>query len=388
MAENNRTPDRSAYKANRLKVFPTSGSTTGTITPTYTMPSATKVVEARVPDRVEPWSEQARYGAWIGGMSPEQRLKFKQQTGLDQQPKTNVNLDIAGALGLSGGGSGGGGGPSSSDKLAWAKWQYEKEQDALEAEKQQRAYDLMRAQLEDGSYRGNVDAALKRLAQMEATSQAGIGTTYDNALKNIAAGYDVTSGLTTGAYNSLTDYLTRNPNQAFQGLTQQVTTPQDQMQQMLGAYGVVAPEVQQQVQAELLAGQQSAGAFNTLADFLSRASQQADLSRLAEARLAGSMASTQLGQEQAAYRSQAARARQDALTALAERMAQARFDQEQNAEEQRQAIINALIAAGFDPNTPKTPVAPTKTPVDPTPPAIVPLTPQQVADFQAARLGL
>lgn len=380
MAENNRTPGRSAYKANRLKVFPTSGSTGGTIVPTYTMPSATKVVEARNPDRVEPWSEEARYGAWIGGMTPAQRLGFKQQTGLDQQPETNVSLDIAGALGL-GGSGGGSGGPSSSDKLAWAKWQYEKAQDAEAAAKQQRAYDLMRAQLADGSYRGNVDAALKRLAQMEATSQAGIGTTYDNALKNIAAGYDVASGLTTGAYNSLTDYLTRNPNQAFQGLTQQVTAPQDQMQQMLGAYGVVAPEVQQQIQAELLAGQQGAGAFNTLADFLSRASQQADLSRLAEARLAGSMASTQLGQEQAAYRSQAARARQDALTALAERAAQARFDQEQNAEEQRQAIINALIAAGVDPNTPKTPVAPT-------PPAIVPLTPQQVADFQAARLGL
>lgn len=379
MAENNRTPGRSAYKANRLKVFPTSGSTGGTIVPTYTMPSATKVAEARNPDRVEPWSEQARYGAWIGGMTDDQRLGFKQQTGLDQQPETNVSLDIAGALGLSGGGSGGG--MSAKDKLDWAKWRYEKAQDAEAAAKQQRAYDLMRAQLEDGSYRGNVDAALKRLAQMEATSQAGIGTTYDNALKNIAAGYDVASGLTTGAYNSLTDYLTRNPNQAFQGLTQQVTTPQDQMQQMLGAYGVVAPEVQQQIQAELLAGQQGAGAFNTLADFLSRASQQADLSRLAEARLAGSMASTQLGQEQAAYRSQAARARQDALTALAERAAQARFDQEQNAEEQRQAIINALIAAGVNPNAPKTPVAPT-------PPAIVPYTPQQVADFQAARLGL
>lgn len=379
MAENNRTPGRSAYKADRLKVFPTSGSTTGTITPTYVMPSATKVIEARVPDRVEPWSEQARYGAWIGGMSPEQRLGFKQQTGLDQQSDNNVNIDIAKTLGFSGGG--GSGGPSSSDKLAWAKWKYEKEQNALEAEKQQRAYDLMRAQLADGSYRGNVDAALRRLAQMEATSQAGIGSTYDNALKNIAAGYDVASGLTTGAYNSLTDYLTRNPNLAFQGLTQQVTAPRDEMQQMLGAYGVVAPEVQQQIQAELLAGQQGAGAFNTLADFLNRASQQADLSRLAEARLAGSMASTQLGQEQAAYRSQAARARQDALTALAERTAQARFDQEQNAEEQRQAIINALIAAGVNPNTPKTPVAPT-------PPAIVPLTPQQVADFQAARLGL
>lgn len=378
MAEQNRTSGSSPYKANRLKVFPTSGSAAGPIVPTYTMPSQTKVIEARNPDRVEPWAEQARYGAYIGGMSPEQRLGYKQQTGLDQagQTSTNVNLDIAGALGLSGGGSGG---MSSKDKLDWAKWRYEKEQDAQAAEKQQRAYDLMRAQLEDGSYRGNVDAALARLAQMEATSKSGIDTRYNDALKNIGAGYDVASGLTTGAYNALTDYLTRNPNAAFQGLTQQVTTPQDQMQQMLGAYGVVAPEVQQQVQAELLAGQQGAGAFNTLADFLNRASQQADLSRLAEARMAGSMASTQLGQEQAAYRSQAARARQDALTALAEQAAQARFQQEQNAEEVRQGIINALIAAGVNPNTPKAPAAP---------PPPVPLTKQQIADFQNARLGL
>jgi len=56
-----------------------------------------------------------------------------------------------------------------------------------------------------------------------------------------------------------------------------------------------------------------------------------------------------LGQERAAYQSQAARSRQDALTALAERTAQAQFDQEQAAEARRQAIVDALIAAGIAP---------------------------------------
>jgi hypothetical protein len=388
MAENQRTPGRSAYKANRIKVFPTSVPDRSTnvdegFVPVGRVvdPTGTQISDFRrgTADRSEKYTNVGLYGADISAMNPAQRTAYLQSRGIDTTPAQNVNIDIAGALGLGGGGSGGGGGLSASDKLALQKWQYEKAQDAEEKARQQRSYDLMIQQLQDGSYRGDVDAALARIGKMDAASKTGIESIYGNVLKNIGAGYDTASGLTTGAYNALTDYLNRNPNNAFAGLTQQVTAPQDQMAQMLGAYGVSAPEVAAQIQAEQLAGQQGAGAFNTLADFLGSASRQADLSRLAEAQAAAAFAGTQLGQERAAYQSQAARSRQDALTALAERTAQAQFDQEQAAEAQRQAIINALIAAGVNPNPPKAPAAP----VAPTP-----LTRDQVAAFQRERLGL
>lgn len=388
MAENQRTPGRSPYRTNRIKVFPTSVPDRVTnaddgfvpvgkvVDPTDTQLSDFRRGSA---DRSEKYTNIGYYGADISAMNPAQRTAYLQSRGIDTNPEQNVNIDIAGALGLGGGASGGGGGLSASDKLALQKWQYEKAQDAEEKARQQRSYDLMIQQLQDGSYRGDVDAALARIGKMDAASKTGIESIYGNVLKNIGAGYDTASGLTTGAYNALTDYLNRNPNNAFAGLTQQVTAPQDQMAQMLGAYGVSAPEVAAQIQAEQLAGQQGAGAFNTLADFLGSASRQADLSRLAEAQAAAAFAGTQLGQERAAYQSQAARSRQDALTALAERTAQAQFDQEQAAEAQRQAIINALVAAGVNPNPPKAPAAP----VAPTP-----LTRDQVAAFQRQRLGL
>lgn len=388
MAENQRTPGRSAYKANRIKVFPTSVPDRSTsvnegVIPTasYVDPTATQISDTRrgTADRASAILNRGLYGTNLDVLNPAQRATYLQGQGIDTTPAQNVSIDIAGALGLGGGGSGGGGGLSASDKLALQKWQYEKAQDAEEKARQQRSYDLMIQQLQDGSYRGDVDAALARIGKMDAASKTGIESIYGNVLKNIGAGYDTASGLTTGAYNALTDYLNRNPNNAFAGLTQQVTAPQDQMAQMLGAYGVSAPEVAAQIQAEQLAGQQGAGAFNTLADFLGSASRQADLSRLAEAQAAAAFAGTQLGQERAAYQSQAARSRQDALTALAERTAQAQFDQEQAAEAQRQAIINALIAAGVNPNPPKAPAAP----VAPTP-----LTRDQVAAFQRERLGL
>lgn len=385
MAENQRTASNSPYRAGRIKVFPTAmpDRTTNVndgITPVGRVvdPTETQISDFRrgSADRSEKYTNIGLYGADISAMNPAQRTAYLQSRGIDTASTPSVNIDIAGALGLTGGGSGGG--MSAADSLALKKWQYEKAQDAEEKERQQRAYDLMKRQLEDGSYRGDVDAALARIKAMDAASKGGIESIYGNVLGNINAGYNVASGMSADAYKALTDYLSANPNNAFAGLTQQVTAPQDQMSQMLGAYGVSAPEVAAQIQAEQLAGQQSAGAFNTLADFLASASRQADLSRLAEAKAAGTFAGTQLGQERAAYQSQAARSRQDALTALAERTAQAQFDQEQAAEAARQAIVNALIQAGVDPTTPK--------PV--TTPTVPKMTPAEVAAFQRQRLGL
>lgn len=386
MAENQRTARNSPYQAGRIKVFPTAmpDRTTNVddgVLPTasYVDPTATQVADYRrgTADRASAIINRGYYGTNIDALNPAQRTAYLQSRGIDTTSTPSVNIDIAGALGL-GGGSGSGGGMSAADSLALKKWQYEKAQDAEEKARQQRAYDLMKGQLADGSYRGDVDAALARIKAMDAASKGGIESIYGNVLGNINQGYATASGLSADAYKALTDYLSANPNNAFAGLTQQVTAPQDQMSQMLGAYGVSAPEVAAQIQAEQLAGQQGAGAFNTLADFLSSASRQADLSRLAEAKAAGAFAGTQLGQERAAYQSQAARSRQDALTALSERTAQAQFDQEQAAEAARQAIVNALIQAGVNPNTPK--------PV--TTPTVPKMTPEEIAAFQRQRLGL
>jgi hypothetical protein len=133
-----------------------------------------------------------------------------------------------------------------------------------------------------------------------------------------------------------------------------VTNP---MEGYLNAYGAMSPDIANQMQAEQLAGQQSAGAFQSLIDVLGANAKSNDLSRLAESRMAQNMANTGLGAQRASYTSQAGNARQQSLAALAQQIAQSKFEQEQAAGGRKQSIIDAIIAAGGSiPQPPPPPV--------------------------------
>jgi len=254
------------------------------------------------------------------------------------------------ALQLLGGGGGSGssssGGMKASDILANKKWQYEKEQDAAAAEAKQRALQGMINQITSGSYRGNIDDLLGQIGQMETTGKQNIGNIYSNAMSNIGAGYNTAQGLMDTGYTNLENYLSQNPNNPYAGLSAANIAVTNPMQDYLNAYGAMSPDVAGQVQAEQLAGQQGAGAFQSLIDVLSANAKRGDLSRLAEAKMARTMGTSGLGAQRAAYESQAASAQQQALASLAQQIAQAKFEQEQAAGNRYQSIVDAIIAAG------------------------------------------
>ena len=249
---------------------------------------------------------------------------------------------------LSGGGVGGSGtgGLKASDRLARDEFNYKKEQDAIAAKARQDALQGMIDQITSGSYAGNTDELLAEIDAMNTTGSANINDIYNTSIENIGQGYNTAQGLMDTGYGSLQSYLQQNQNNPYAGLTAQMPAVTNPMEEYLNAYGAMSPDVAGQMQAEQLAGQQGAGAFQSLIDILGSNAKSNDLSRLAESRMAQNMATTGLGAQKAAYTSQAGNNRQQALADLAQRINQAKFEQKQAAGGRKQSIIDAIIAAG------------------------------------------
>ena len=262
------------------------------------------------------------------------------------------------SLGLLGGSGGGGGGMTAAQKAALLgaqldrdKFNYSKEQDAATLAKQQQALQQMQNQLSTGAYRGNIDELLKLITGMETTGEKNIGNIYDTSVGNIGQGYDAATGLLTKGYDAADQYLRDNPNNPYANLTASTVNVTNPMEQFLQAYGASSPDVQAQVAAEQQSANQGSNAYNDFVKLLSGASQQSDKSRLAEMLMARNMGNVGLGQQRAAYQSQAANQQQQAMAALQQQIAQARFEQEAAAGNRQQDLINQIIAAGGTPNT-------------------------------------
>jgi hypothetical protein len=201
-------------------------------------------------------------------------------------------------------------------------------------------------QISTNSYRGNIDDLIAQIEGMSTTGKEDIGDIYNTTIGNIGEGYDTAQGLLDTGYGALEQYLTQNQNNPYAGLSAQMPAVTNPMEGYLNAYGAMSPDIANQMQAEQLAGQQSAGAFQSLIDVLSANAKSNDLSRLAESRMAQNMANTGLGAQRASYTSQAASRQQQALAALAQQIAQSKFEQEQAAGNRKQSILDAIIAAG------------------------------------------
>jgi hypothetical protein len=261
------------------------------------------------------------------------------------------------------GGSGGSAGPKYSDRTDRMKVEESQRQFDITNALAQAEFDLTKA----NSAQGRADAQAKYNALQDyynsgdwktgyndlntiATNQYNTGVeglqgTYDRSQANLGAGYDLAQGITDQGYNTLQNYLQQNPNNAFAGLQQQVQTVANPMEQFLSAYGVSNQPVQAQVAAEQLAGQQGAGAFNSLADILNRAAQQSDASRMAEMQMARTMASSGLGAQRANYQAQNAQAQAQALAQLQQQLSGQQFGIQQNQMQAGQDIYNQILAA-------------------------------------------
>jgi hypothetical protein len=250
-----------------------------------------------------------------------------------------------------GGGGGGGGtaGPKASDRLARDEFNYKKEQEAEAKRKQGLALQGMIDQISSGSYRGNIDDLISQISDMETTGKTNVGNIYSDAIENIGSGYTTAQGLMDTGYGALQAYLQQNQNNPYAGLSIENTAVTNPMENYLQAYGAMSPDVSNQMQAEQFAGQQGAGAFQNLINVLSANARQNDLSRLAEAQMARTMGTTGLGAQRASFESQAASRQQQSLADLSQRIAQAKFEQEQAAGGRKQSIIDAIIAAGGTP---------------------------------------
>ena len=236
--------------------------------------------------------------------------------------------------------------PKASDRLARDEFNYKKEQEAKQEKIKQDALQGMIDQITTNSYRGNIDDLIAQIEGMSTTGKEDIGDIYNTTIGNIGEGYDTAQGLLDTGYGALEQYLSQNQNNPYAGLSAQMPAVTNPMEDYLNAYGAMSPDVASQIQAEQFAGQQSAGAFQNLLDVLSANAKSNDLSRLAESRMAQNMANTGLGAQRASYTSQAASRQQQALAALAQQIAQSKFEQEQAAGGRKQSIIDAIIAAG------------------------------------------
>lgn len=285
------------------------------------------------------------------------------------------------SLGLLGSSGSGGGGMTAAQKAALLgaqldrdKFNYEKEQDTAALAKQQQALQQMQNQLSSKSYRGNIDELLKLITGMETTGEKNIGNIYDTSVGNIGQGYDAATGLLTKGYDAADQYLRDNPNNPYANLTASTVNVTNPMEQFLQAYGASSPDVQAQVAAEQQSANQGSNAYNDFVKLLSGAAQQSDKSRLAEMLMARNLGNVGLGQQRAAYQSQAANQQQQAMAALQQQIAQARFEQEAAAGNRQQDLINQIIAAGGTPGT----GSPVTLPTLPTlPPVSAPVNPAQ-----------
>lgn len=265
--------------------------------------------------------------------------------------------------GLGSGGSGAPAGPKYSDRtdrmkveetkrqfditnaLDQAQFDYTKANTAQGRADAKAKFDALKNYYDTEGYKTGYDELNTIATDQYNTGVAGLQGTYDRAKTNLDAGYNLAQGITDQGYSALQNYLQQNPNNAYAGLQQQVQPVANPMQQFLSAYGVSGEPVQAQVAAEQLAGQQGAGAFNSLADILNRAAQQSDASRMAEMQMARTMAGSGLGAQRANYQAQNAQAQAQALAQLQQQLSGQQFGIQQNQMQAGQDIYNQILAA-------------------------------------------
>ena len=237
------------------------------------------------------------------------------------------------------GGTGGTGGMTATEALALAKFNYDKQQDALKLGGLQNYYD-------SGSLNTGFDALLKMIGDQGAISEGAVKGAYDKAITNVDQGYTAAQNLGDSGYAALNAYLGANQNDPYAGMQATVGSAPDALTQYLSAYGVSDQPVQGQIQADQLQAQQGAGNYQNLINILSGVAQAGASSRGAESAMGQNMFNTTLGQERAGYKTKAEMAQADAMRQIQEAMYQQRLSNESSRNAQMQQLAQALATAG------------------------------------------
>lgn len=317
-------------------------------------------------DFITSWQNQT-VGAGQGGSADYWERELEKQIGSVTGPLKKDEFDLQGlidSLNLGYGGmtaadiaaiaaASGGGSASNTEanRLARDRFNYEKQQDAVNKARTDAALRAMQERYSTGGYRENADELLNILSGQEATGRQNISDVYDEAIKNIGQGYTTAQDLTTRGYSALQDYLAKNSSNPFANYQAQVGSVANPMESLLSAYGVGAEPVRAQVAAEQLAGQQGGQALQDLMNILSASTQRANESRMTESEMAQLLANTNLGAARSSYEAQAANQQQRALAELLNQIAQSQFGVEQGVSQSADTLANAILAAGGDPKT-------------------------------------
>ena len=247
------------------------------------------------------------------------------------------------------GGTGSGTGTKASDILNRLKFQYQVKKDAAASNKAAENLAAQNAALTSlytsGQYGDSAKNYISALDTMRGTSEQGINDQLARSLASLNEGYAQAQGLTDTGYQNLVKALSgyQNPYAGMQA--PQAVPVRNALEGLLTANNANIGDYQNMLNAELQAGQSNQ---QDLLSALAQISASGQQSRSAEAELANQFAQANLGANKANYQGQLQTNASQALTDLANQIAQKKAEAQAQAEQQKFALAQLLAQAGID----------------------------------------
>ena len=302
-------------------------------------------------------AQAARYGGLANAYASGQ---MNAGTGEEEIPESELNVQIAGGGDPYKPAGSGTSAATTNANTAAAKFAAEQKAatDAATAARtgatQQAAY--LRALLGKGvptSITGSIDA-------QETSGREYINTQSANLLQRLSEALGTGQQFTTQGYDTLRNYLTANPAQAYAQAQRAVpTVTQNALAQYMQAQGVDPSMAQPAVDT---ANQQALGGatnYNQLLNVLTGAESAGQASRMSEEQMARALAGSQLQQTYGAGRAGVEEQQLAALNALATRISEARINAENEQlqrDQQIQAALAGILGTGYLDPTSKDPL--------------------------------
>ena len=248
-----------------------------------------------------------------------------------------------------GGGTGSGTGTKASDILNKLKFQYQVRKDTAASNKAAENLAAQNAALTSlytsGQYGDSAKNYISALDTMRGTSEQGINDQLARSLASLNEGYAQAQGLTDTGYQNLVKALSgyQNPYAGMQA--PQAVPVKNALEGLLTANNATIGDYQNMLNSELQAGQSNQ---QDLLSALAQISASGQQSRSAEAELANQFAQANLGANKANYQGQLQSNASQALTDLANQIAQKKAEAEAQAESQKFALAQLLAQAGID----------------------------------------
>jgi hypothetical protein len=224
------------------------------------------------------------------------------------------------------------------------------------------------------------------IGAQETAGRSYINTQAQNLLERLAGALTTGQQFTTQGYDTLRNYLTANPAQAYAQAQRAVpTVTNNALAQYMQAQGVDPSMAQPAVDQANLAALGGATNYNQLLNVLSGAEASGQASRMSEEQMARALAGSQLQSIYGSGRANVESEQLSALNALATQISNARIAAQQAQTAQEQAIQNALAAVYGTGYTTPPPVPVTGTETETVTETVAPAAPVQSAPI--ARLA-